>query len=341
MHLNRLVLLAACFALTVKADGQRRRPDPDYILEFPGTVTVRTFLGEKISDFALIDGQRDEQLEYRPNNILGLGLGVSIRGVSLNLSTRLPYHDSKEGRFGKTRHLDLQLHRYRGNFALDVYFQHYRGFHLEDSSDVTAVVSATDYPYFPDMQEMTIGVSGLYVFNGRRYSLRAPVNQQDWQIHSAGSWLLGGTVFTHFVDNGGQSIIPPYLKHPEFMNGNQVERLNNYGVTANGGYGYNFVIRRHWFIGLQADLGAGVSYSEIKDQSGITQKAGLQLSANSRLAFGYNAARWFGGFYAIYHADRYPLSYDESFMRANGGVVRLVAARRLITHKRFLGGLPD
>jgi hypothetical protein len=343
MHCRRLfsflILVILCRVTT--AFGQKTPPDPNYIVEFPGTLTVRTFLGEKISGFDLIDGKHSERLSYRPNNILGLGLGVTIRGIGINLSMRLPYHNYKEDRYGKTRQLDLQVHRYKGNFALDVYFQQYKGFHLRDSSDVSAVVGPTDYPYFPDMSEVTVGATGLYVFNGQRFSLRAPIDQQNWQIRSAGSWLLGGSVFTHLISNNHQSIIPPYLKRPEFMSGNKVQEIDNYSVVLNGGYGYNFIIKRHWFIGVLADVGAGIGYSEIKDPAGTAHKVGLQLSADTRFAFGYNATRWFGGFYLIYHADRYPLPYDDCFAMSNEGMARFIVARRFTTHKRRLGGSPD
>lgn len=333
----RRSLLSLLFALPATYIlGQKTPPDPEYIREFPRTVTVRTFLGEKISGFSLVDNRRGEALDYRPNNVLGLGLGATLRGFSINVSSRLPFHGDKEDEFGKTRQLDVQVHRYRGKFAFDFYFQQYRGYHLSDSSDVSRVIGPTDYPYFPDMRNTTIGATGLYVFNGKRFSLRAPIDQQDWQLRSAGSWLLGGSAFTHLIGNKDNSIIPPYMKQPEFMGGSQVQKIENYGITVNGGYGYNFVFKRHWFTGILADIGAGVGYSEINDAVGSAHKVGLQLNADARFAFGYNSRYWFGGFYIIYRADRYQLPYQDCYIVGNEGMARLTVARRFTTQKKRL-----
>ena len=339
---NKSFLLLLAFAGSgASAIAQKGEPDPSYIREFPGTITVRTFLGEKISGFNLIDGQHAERLRYRPNNVLGLGFGTTIRGFGINISTRLPFHNDKEERYGKTTQLDLQVHRYRGKFALDIYFQRYSGFHLADSSDVTAVVGNTDYPYFPDMKSITAGASGLYVFNGRRFSLRAPIDQQDWQVRSAGSWLLGGSVFAHVITNNEQSFIPPYLKRADFMSGHRVSKIQNYSATVNGGYGYNYIIREHYFLGLSADVGVGLGYSEIKDEGGTSHKLGLQLNGNARVAFGYNSRKWFSGFYIIFREDRFDLPFDQSFATSNEGIARLTVARRIITRKKHLGGLSN
>lgn len=327
---------AMILLLGAPAMARKKAPDPAYIREFPNTFTVRTFLGEKISGFSLTDGAHNQQLNYRPNNVLAIGVGVTIRGVGLNFSTRLPTHDTKDDQYGKTRQLDLQVHRYKGKFALDIYFQRYRGYHLRDNSDVTAVVGPTDFPYFPDMQNSTFGASGLYVFNGRRFSLRAPIDQQDWQLRSSGSWLLGGSVFSHIISNKDLSIIPPFMKNPDFMNGTPVQEITNYSATLNGGYGYNFILKRHWFIALAADGGAGAGYSEVKDPAGTSHKVGLQLNANARFSFGYNSAKWFSGFYIIYRADRYPLSYTDGSVGSSEGIARFIVARRFATHHKKL-----
>ncbi len=334
-------LLFAVFLLESGPAQAKRKPvDPNYIREFPGTVTVRTFAGEKISGFDLVDNSRNESLKYRPNNVLGIGLGVTIRGLGINISTRLPAHDTKDDLYGKTRQLDLQVHRYRGNFALDIYFQRYKGYHLQDNSAVSAVEGPTAYPYFPDLQNNTFGATGLYVFNGKRFSLRAPIDQQDWQMRSAGSWLLGGSLFSHLIGNNHQTLLPPNMKQPEFMDGSRISKIDNYGATVNLGYGYNFVLHRHWFVGLLADAGAGVGYSEVTDQAGSSHKVGLQLNADARLAFGYNAQKWFAGVYAIIHADRYQLPYADSYIISSEGIARLTIARRFATRKRALAKQP-
>src|SRR5206468_2603685 len=108
-----------------------------------------------------------------------------------------------------------------------------------------------------------------------------------------------------------------------------------------GGYGYNYVLHRHWFAGMLIDLGAGVGYSELKDQSGSTHRVGLQVNVDARLGFGYNSNKWFSGFVIIYRADRYALPYADCYLTADEGMARFIVARRLTTHKKLLAKSTD
>jgi hypothetical protein len=328
--------------VSIKTEGKKKPSDPEYVQQFPGTLTVRTYLGEKIAAFRIADKTRDENLQFRPNNILGLGVGVTIKGIGLNFSTRLPLHETKEAAYGKTSRLDIQVHRYQGSMSLDVYLQRYRGFHLNEKSDVTNVVGPTEYPYYPNLQSITAGASGMYMFNGRRFSLRSMFNQQEWQLRSAGSLMLGASLFTHFLSNKDSSVIPTNLRLRDFLDTNLFKKINNYGLTINGGYGYNLVLKQHWFISLSGDVGVGPGYSSATTMEGRElHNWGLLVNTNARFGAGYNSREWFVGVYSIYRTDVFQLPVDDSKMRQSQGIFRFVVARRLTTQKRRLGGSPN
>ena len=209
-------LLFCCLKVTHARD---KGADPYFVRNFPQTLTARTFLGEKISTFSLVENG-GRRLQYHPNNFLGIGIGATIRGIGLNVNVALPFHDDKEEQYGATKRTDIQVHSYSRKLMLDVYFQRYRGFHLADKEEVTTIIGPQEYPYFPNLRAMTIGASGLFVFNGDRFSLRTIVNQQEWQLHSAGSLLLGASIFTHIIkDEGG--ILPTFYRYPDFLGGNR------------------------------------------------------------------------------------------------------------------------
>ena len=346
MHkLLRLSLYTAVFVLfylPYTSAMPRRGSDSNYVRSFPGTVTVRAFVGEKISTFDLTDGELGQHLQYRPNNNLAIGGGITIYGIGLNFSTSLPFHDEKTDLYGETRKLDIQVHRYSRKLMLDAYVQRYRGFHLADKSDVTAITGPEEYPYFPDLRALTIGVTGLFVFNGDHYSLRTITNQQEWQLRSAGSALLGASIFSHlFSDDRG--ILPKYYKYPDFFGGHHPKEIHYYGLTVNGGYGYTLVIDRasHYFIAGAADVGAGPGYSSVTDINGEhLDHITICLTTNMRVGAGYNSEKWFAGVYGIYHIDRYPLHYAQSALGTSQGIARFVIARRLSTKKRFLAKQP-
>jgi hypothetical protein len=321
----------------------RRPPDSNFVRTFPGTVTLRTYLGEKFSTYTLIDRASDRRLSFHPNSILGLGIGATILGIGFNVSTRLPLHDPKFERFGKTSRYDFQVHRYSRKLMLDADLQRYRGFHLNDKNEVTTITGPQEYPYYSNLEGRSIGFSALHVFNGERYSLRAMVNQQEWQQQSSGSALLGGSIFVHRFTEMDSSIIPRYYRYPEFMGGKRPTDINHYGITVNAGYGYTLVLGKgsHYFIAGAADVGLGGAQSSVRDtlDERLT-KNGLCVTGNARVGGGYNSEKWFVGIYGIFHTDYYALPYEGGVLQRNQGVVRLVAARRIPTKKRYLARQP-
>ncbi len=333
----RILLIEAAFlTLPAMAASAQNQTDTTYIQSFPDQVTGRIYLGEKVSAFNINDRNINRMLQYRPNNTLGIGLGVTIRGVGLNFSTRLPFHDPKIDKYGRTRRYDLQLHRYRGKWALDGYAQRYKGFHLNSTDDVDSVGGTTAYPYLPGLTTLNLGLSGMYVFNGNRFTMRAAVNQQDWQIRSAGSFMAGAAFFARYIFND-ESILPEYYKYPQMLDGNGVRHISNYGLTIKGGYGFNYVFHKHYFVGAAADVGAGPGYTVVRNTDGTEQTGwGLNYAANLRLSTGYNADKWYGGVYVILHAERYDLPYADGSVDNALGIFRIVVARRFHTGKNFL-----
>ena len=308
--------------------------DSTFVRRFRHQITARVYVGEKISIFNFHDGKSGHDLAYRPNNILGIGIGTTVKGIGLNFSTRIPFRGNKEELYGKTRRYDIQLHRYRAKLALDGYFQRYRGFHLNTIDDVDSVVGIPTHPYFPDLTTLTLGASGMYVFNGRKFSMRGAVNQQDWQMRSAGSFMVGASFFARYIYNNG-SILPQYLKYNDFFENDAVRHISNYGLNLKVGYGYNQIIRQHYFAHISAEAGAGPGYSEVRNVANESQTGfGLNMVGTARLAAGYNSDKWFGGFYFIFHTERYSLPYEKSAVSTSQGIIRLVVARRLF-HNKF------
>ena len=335
MRLKSLValpFLAASLALPAAAQDNSPGVDPEYVRDFPQTLTVRTYVGEKISIFGIEDRKNDVDIRYRPNNILAVGVGVTVKGIGLNFSTRIPGYKDKEDQYGRTRRIDIQVHRYRGKLAVDAYFQRYRGFHINDLEDVTRTGTPpkeTVYPYFPNMQTITAGATVMYVFNGNRVSLRAPVNQQEWQLRSAGSPLLGAGLYYRDFSNKDSTFIPQYIAQRQFLDGSQISRVQNYSLTVNGGYGYHFVFKRHLYLMVGLEAGAGLGYSVTHDTLDKRQsKLGPQFTGNVRAGFGYNSRHWQSGIYSIVHSDRMVLPYDQTNLSTSLGIVRFFVAYR-------------
>lgn len=320
--------------------------DTNYIRLFPNTYTIRTYLGEKFATFSLEDQERKHDLDFKPNAVLALGVGFTYRGIGLSVSTKLPFHDPKEHLYGDTKRYDFQLHRYRRRLAIDMYLQRYKGFHLNDKTQAPLYTGAgtdesPEYPYYPNMRSLKLGATALYVTNGDRFSMRSAVNQQEMQLKSAGSPMIGVAFYFQQLSNGGAGIIPAGFPGMDAFQGYNPTKIQTYGLTFHGGYGYTYVYRQAWFATLAADVGFGPGYVHMEGESlavpgvGMGSQNGLSLQgrANLRAAIGYNNNDWTFGLYGIAHGDRYTLpkfSGDSKNGQVGNtqGVVRLVVARR-------------
>ncbi len=155
-----------------------------------------------------------------------LSLAVNYLGVSVALSL----NPAKLA--GKYRDYEIGLVYYGKQFGGDLIYQdakNYTGYHDQDG-----------YPRIEmpaDMFKMrTLNASGYYVFNHRRFSYPAAMNQGYIQRHSAGSFMLA-------VSGQGQ--------HGKFLGGYNIDlRITNIGLG--GGYGYNYVPARRWLLHLSA-----------------------------------------------------------------------------------------
>lgn len=340
------VLDDATYSPRKSRKSRLRTVDTSYIRLFPNTYTIRTYVGEKFATFSLEDRMRGHDLDYRPNAVLALGLGFNYRGLGLSLSTRTPFHDPKESLYGKTQRFDFQLHRYRRKLAIDLYLQRYKGYHLNDKAQAPLYVGqgtedSPEFPYFPEMRSLKLGVTALYVFNGNRFSMRSAVNQQEWQLKSSGSPMIGAALFYHQLSNGGDGLIPTGFPDPMMFGGYNPTKIHSYSLTFQGGYGYTYVYRKNWFATLAADVGFGPGFVRMEGKSLVDptftreDRSGLDIQgrANLRASLGYNNQNWTFGLFGIATGDRYTLpkfpgETKSGQVGSTQGIVRLVAARR-------------
>lgn len=171
--------------------------------------------------------------------------------------------------------------------------------------------------------------------------MRSAVNQQEWQIKSSGSPMVGVAFYFQQLSNDGAGIIPAGYPSGDIFQDYNPTKIQSYGLTFHGGYGYTFVYRQAWFATLAADIGLGPGYVHLEGQSlanpalekSARNSLDIQGRANLRAAIGYNNKDWTLGLYGIAHGDRYTLPKFEGDSKSGQigntqGVVRLVAARR-------------
>lgn len=85
--------------------------------------------------------------------------------------------------FGESQSFDLQANLVGNNRGLDLFSEQYKGYYIEDSgSPVLRVLPKLQHR---NIETVSTGISGLYFFNKRRFSVRATYNFYERQVKSA------------------------------------------------------------------------------------------------------------------------------------------------------------
>ncbi|MCC7501161.1 MAG: DUF4421 domain-containing protein [Flavobacteriales bacterium] len=232
--------------------------DSTYVLDYTHIITGRTYLSTKSNAFQLLDRETEQDLLYRPNNRVNLGLGASYRAYTLNIGIGFGFLNRDAQDKGETDYLDAQINYFSRHFATNVFFQVYKGYYLD--SYTTAQLNwpnTVTRPFRADIRQANAGFSSLYIFNNERFSYRAAFNQDAWQRRSAGSFLAGAYL-TYYSVQGDSTLMPSVLS-ARFDPTLNFDKASFLDFGAMGGYAHTFVIREHWFMTVSGALGIGGS----------------------------------------------------------------------------------
>lgn len=342
-----LIILILASVFWMKAQGIVQRlsgqADTNYIESYLDHLTARTYASVKSATISLGDDKNGHQIDYKPNSPLILGIGANYGILGLNIGFNFPFINNDDHKYGKTDYLDLQTHIYLRPLVLDIYAQYYKGYNQRDPNDWY-----TDWPQYDtlplrsDLQSISIGLNGQYIFNNKKFSYRAPFLQNEWQKKSAGSFLAGGNIF--YVDvQGDSSLVPPGGPDSSFFEGLHFSQYRFINGSLIAGYAHTFVVKQHFFLtmSLMGGLGGGGSWAYTSEEAEV-DRSGFTLAGNltGRVAAGYNSRRVYVGvsYLGILIRNQSPvpqtwLGYNTSMFRFN-----LVYRFRLKKDLRILTG---
>lgn len=281
--------------------------DSTYIGSYERKMALKGYL---LKNFLFIGKEKDDEMvTYMPNNPVGIGLGVAVNNTVLSFSYSYGFDFMRDRKFGKTKALDFQFHHYGRKFVFDLFVQRYRGFYLEDDKN-------NFLGLFPDLRIRNYGVFGQYVFNNRKFSYRAAFDQNEKQLKSAGSFLLGGGVHTTKI----------YSDTTRFFNDKNVLRNFQFGVS--GGYAYIWAINNKWFVSGSTTVGINFG-AETFGKIG-KQRLEVYPTVFPRVAFGYNQETWSLGFSYVNNII-FPSFSENTNLSLHSGNFQMVYVKRLNT----------
>jgi hypothetical protein len=336
--LKYLALLVLICPGTISGQGQFFRKllssgtDTNYIIDYSKELTTRIYVTQKSASFRLYDGELKKSLDYLPNEKLVLGIGANHGFLGINLGISFPFVNNDDDKYGTTKYLNFSTRLITRKLYFDLLLQYYKGYYLSKSS-----VMIRDWPddktYMirGDLRTYSVGLSAHYIFNNKKFSYRASFLQNEWQKKSAGSFLLGAEIYYH-VMKGDSSMVPLNLKYNGFYYNQHFSQVDIFTIGPTVGYGYTFVVRKHWFLSLSLTLNLALGSSSLHPDDAYAESTKSGLTVNfitvPRFAFGYNSSKWCFDISYNNLSQQNQSPYDSDWIQFDTGNFRINIVRR-------------
>ena len=310
--------------------------DTNYIYSATEKFTARLLSSVSYTDISFHDQNLNSTLSYSIHSKLrfGVGFNYSVFGVNLSFS---PFNNSvADTKYGETKSIDLRMNLYGRSVIFDLYLMSHQGFYL--SNPMSIMEEWTDpeaYPLRPDIKVFSAGIVTQYIFNNKKFSLRATYVQNEWQKKSAGSFIVGVNFFySHF--DADSSFVPNDIMDPDFLGGYRFIHSSSLNIGINGGYGYTFVLKQHFFLSAGLTFGPQFGYSVLKSEDlNQSDKAAGTLGLNGalRTGFGYNSKKVYAGIFFISENLAHTTEVSDASSLMSVGIFKLNLVYRFTLKK--------
>ncbi|HCO67510.1 MAG TPA: hypothetical protein DIT04_07125 [Dysgonomonas sp.] len=300
MIIKRILFLYVFLCLLCRAEAQI---DTTYIRPLGHRLSVRPFIAKAML-FMNHEFESGEETNYLPNDPPKIGLGVSFNNTIISFGYGYGFNFMTDKAYGKTQAIDFQFHNYGRKFVFDLYFQRYKGFYDDQNSK--------NIKLFPDMEIRQYGAYGHYVFNHKRYSYIAAFNQDEKQLKSTGSFLLGGGVYNTHIRSDSSFV----------YNGKNSFENFQFGISA--GYAYTWVLGRYWDISASTTVGINFGGDKF---SRFGRKIEVYPTVSPRVSAGYNRGSWSLGFSYVGNMV-FPVMSDKETVNLHTGALQISFVKR-------------
>lgn len=320
------IILILALLCGVPALGQSRQDSvrSRYIRRYPNHFFIWPVLKRRSLAFSVDNSKADVlPLQFKPNNSYSAGLGVYMFEIAAELSLNIPLDEKSTQKFGSSDSRDFSATLSGRHWGFDTYTQRYSGFYL--SNPVAALPADGRFPVRPDVTLNNTGITGIYIFNKKRFSLWSAYSFSERQLTSRGSFLLAGTVNAFSLASDSLLLSDEYLQRLKTTTNFKDLRYQTFSVAP--GYSYS-VIYRHWYFNVALSIGPAHHWVYYQGADG---KGHYDISINSfadaRLAMGYNSDRWFGGLSFVNQTRT--LRFEDIILESKSHSFRMLVGYRL------------
>ena len=263
--------------------------DTNYVEDYTEWLTTRLYLLYQNATFVISTNEVDNII-FQPNTDIKLGIAGFYKWFGLGLSITNPFYQFNKETYGKTSAIDLRINAFGRAVAAEVFIQNFHGFYIRNVHP-----AYNRFYILPDMNLFSLGAYGYWIYNSRKFSLRAAFVQNERQVKSAGSFMIRPG-FSYFQVSSDTGIIPgEIIKTYKLAPDEIIKEGDFYSISLAPGYSYTFVFLKRIYFNAAVFPGvAWLSYS-YKGKNDNYSRSDFIFQLGIRLAAGYNTKKWYIG----------------------------------------------
>jgi len=257
-----------------------------------------------------------------------LGIGITYKWLDGDLSYSLPGTTYLNEERSNLTQFKLAVSYSTRKIAFRGYYSDSKGVVVSDVDD--------EFQSIPSMHELKVGVQMTWLVNSSKYSYRASMYQSEYQVKTAGSFLLRLEPFYRNLGGQGTSMIPvAYDVAARFGDQVGLEYVKAPGILLLPGYGVNVVIpNTRFFISPVIFAGVGAAFNTYQAQNGKKSYTNPEYAASFNLNMGYNGNRYYSKVLFNWSAGYAPL--NPSYFTNNNITVSLWLGIRFRDIEKFI-----
>lgn len=333
---NSFIAIAQDTTSSVNKAPKYKFDPKDYVEDMSSMISISPIMYQTKSEFT-VSGRKD--IRYSPNDGTNIGIRLQHRWLGIAFS----YSPSKlqEAQKGKTDLTQIIVNSYGRKIGFDIYYLYYKGYFIQNFKDIPVLRNSGNiFPQRSDMQTTNAGLNVYYIFNNRKFSIRAPFTNNDWQKKSAGSFMMTSSLNYYNLTADSSLVIARVDTNAEEQT--RLKHGDFYSISLMPGYAFTLVFFKHVFLSVIPSIGAVYQFQHYyTEANNLVERQELIPRAMARGGIGYAGKRFFFGLssvadlYNIPIAHKYKLTYEIGNVTAYAGI-RLGVPKSLQKPSEFL-----
>jgi len=311
--------------------SEQMKFDSTYIKVYRDELTSRIFLKRKQNGISLSEKLVQRGLGYKTNDNLLIGLGYTYSFLNINLAVKMPFVNSDDDIYGKSKYLDLSIQTYFRSFIFGTYLKWSNGYYLSNPDNFqSGSVNEIPMQIRGDMRTNLIGLSIEYLFNSRRYSYKAAFLQNEFQKKSAGSPIAG--LEAYWMLCIADTALSPYTNFGYvYVNEDPYNQTDLFNFGVNGGYAYTFVWNELLYVSLAATFGLAAGYHYVHntwDYNTLNEGFSVGVTNNTKISVGFNNNAYYVGLSFVRSSVSQFIGTEGDWMTYWSGNIRFNVVKR-------------